>query len=50
MHTAFNQGTETITLVGTFFDVAPGEALATPASPAKQRRLDAKCAIGTVLP
>lgn len=50
LHTAFNQGTETITLVGTFFDVAPGEALATPASTSKQLRLDAKCDIGTVLP
>ncbi len=50
VHTAFNPGTETITLVGTFFDVAPGEALATPARPRKQHRLDAKCDIGTVLP
>jgi len=50
LHTAFNQGTETITLVGTFFDVAPGEALATPASPDEQLSLDAKCDIGTVLP
>ncbi len=49
-HTAFNQGTETVTLVGTFFDVGRGEALATPASPEKQERLDAKCDIGTVLP
>ncbi len=49
VHTAFNQGTETITLVGTFFDVGKGEALATPASPSKQRRLDAKCGIGTVV-
>ena len=50
LHTAFNQGTETVTLVGTFFDVAPGEALATPASSAKQLRLDARCDIGTVVP
>lgn len=50
VHTAFNQGSETITLVGTFFDVARGEALSTPASPAKQARLDEKCGIGTVLP
>ncbi|MGB0101394.1 MAG: hypothetical protein WBP61_14045 [Nocardioides sp.] len=27
VHTAFNQGTDPITLVGTFFDVAPGEEL-----------------------
>ncbi|MEO5982027.1 MAG: hypothetical protein ABIQ13_06905 [Pedococcus sp.] len=50
LHTAFNQGTKTITLVGTFFDVAPGEALATPADPRKQLRLDKKCNLGTVLP
>ncbi|MEO7423517.1 MAG: hypothetical protein ABIU87_14165 [Ornithinibacter sp.] len=50
LHTAFNEGTETITLVCPFFDGAPGEALATPASPDKQLRLDAKCGIGTVMP
>lgn len=49
-HTAFNQGTETVTLVGTFFDVAPGEPLATPVRPAGQLRLDDKCGIGTVEP
>lgn len=50
VHTAFNQGTEAITLVGTFFDVARGEALSTPAGAGKQPRLDAKCGIDTVLP
>ena len=50
VHTAFNQGTDTITVVGTFFDVAPGEALATPVDPATQLRLDDKCNIRTVLP
>lgn len=50
LHTAFNQGAEAITLVGTFFDVAPGEALATPTAPSKQLRLDDKCGIGTLEP
>ncbi len=50
LHTAFNQGTEPVTLVGTFFDVPPGEALSTPAHPAKQLRLDTRCDISTVLP
>lgn len=50
LHTAFNQGTQTVTVVGTFFDVAPGEALATPADAGKQLRLDKKCNIGTVYP
>ncbi|MGB3828080.1 MAG: hypothetical protein WA962_04820 [Ornithinimicrobium sp.] len=50
MHTAFNQGTETVTVVGTFFDVAPGEALSTPVSAHEQLRLDRKCNVGTVLP
>ncbi|MGA8978316.1 MAG: hypothetical protein WB473_04280 [Pedococcus sp.] len=50
LHTAFNQGTQTVTLVGTFFDVAPGEALVTPADAGKQLRLDKKCNIGTVYP
>lgn len=50
LHTAFNQGAETITLVGTFFDVARGDALSTPADTSKQLRLDAKCGITTVLP
>ena len=45
VHTAFNQGTDTITVVGTFFDVAPGEALATPVDLATQLRLDDKCNI-----
>ncbi len=50
LHTAFNQGTEMVTVVGTFFDVAPGEPLATPADPSTQERLDSTCGIGTVLP
>lgn len=50
LHTAFNQGTETITLVGTFFDVAPGEALSKPASLDRQLSLDDNCGIGTVVP
>lgn len=50
VHTAFNQGTETVTVVGTFFDVASGEAIATPVSPRTQLRLDKKCGIDTVLP
>ncbi len=49
-HTAFNQGTETVTVVGTFFDVEPGEALATPVRLHRQLRLDDKCGIGTVEP
>ena len=50
VHTAFNQGTDTITVVGTFFDVAPGEALATPVDLDTQLRLDDTCNIRTVLP
>ncbi len=50
MHTAFNQGADTITVDGTFFDLAPGEALATPVDPDTQLRLDDKCDIRTVLP
>ncbi|MGB5953256.1 MAG: hypothetical protein WBG57_12180 [Ornithinimicrobium sp.] len=50
VHTAYNQGTETVTVVGTFFDVEPGEALATPVSPSEQSRLDDNCGVGTVVP
>ncbi|MGB3184447.1 MAG: hypothetical protein WBG36_02280 [Ornithinimicrobium sp.] len=49
VHTAYNKGPETVTVLGTFFDVEPGEALATPESEAKQVRLDRKCNIGTVV-
>ncbi|MGB7449192.1 MAG: hypothetical protein WA892_08710 [Ornithinimicrobium sp.] len=50
VHTAYNQGADTVTVVGTFFDVEPGEALATPVSESKQRRLDDKCSVRTVAP
>ncbi|MGB3258989.1 MAG: hypothetical protein WBG89_09385 [Ornithinimicrobium sp.] len=50
VHTAYNQGAETVTVVGTFFDVEPGEALATPVSTSEQSRLDDHCGVGTGVP
>lgn len=50
VHTAYNQGNETVTVVGTFFDVEPGEALATPVSASEQSRLDDTCSVGTGVP
>jgi quercetin dioxygenase-like cupin family protein len=48
VHTAFNAGDETITLVGTFFDVGPGDPLASPVAPERQAALDQRCGLDTV--
>ena len=50
VHTAYNEGAETVTVVGTFFDVEPGEALATPVSASEQSRLDDTCSVRTGVP